>query len=73
MQYMIDFITNHCISMQVAMFAHPEGLACKKVAPLPTYYTIVFTSNEGRRVYAVSMYVCMCVCVYIYIYIYVNM
>lgn len=37
---------------QVAMFAHPEGLTCKRQAPLPIFFTIVFTSNEGRRVYA---------------------
>eukprot|EP00960_Hanusia_phi_P046730 757996-Hanusia_phi.AAC.1 len=37
---------------QVAMFALPEGLSVKISCPLPTFYIVVFTSNEGSRLYA---------------------
>ena len=48
---LLDY-TDTTLPPQVAMFAHPEGLTCKRQAPLPIFFTIVFTSNEGRRVYA---------------------
>jgi len=37
---------------QVAMFALPEGLTVKESCPLPTFCVVVFTGNEGKRLYA---------------------
>jgi hypothetical protein len=42
-------LTDHAdtaLPPQICMFALPEGVTLKQTCPLPTYYVVVFTSNE---------------------------
>jgi len=52
------------------MFALPEGLTVKESCRLPTFCIVVFTSNEGKRLYAsvLTFHEEVCVCVRLYSY-----
>jgi len=51
-RYPVEDHPDTALPPQIAMFALPEGLSVKESCPLPTFCIVVFTSNEGKRLYA---------------------